>query len=290
MTRLRDAYTAVRSWFGWAFSPLENLIYATIIWAITRSAGGGTATSEVLAVALALVTVIGLYARRYLLLYREWEYYKETLGKVVYAEEGGYVYDELTFVYSVGRHRRRDQWIRRYSIVALGNVLMAKDIRFGARGAGTKPIPFSALKVRAFDATRGGRSQNRKVHVVPYAREYLTDHWEGALYFDPPIPEGETFRCTVSGFWPGLWDPLRATGKDRCRVQLTRPARVFEIAITTPEALTLRPSQYIRHPNGVAFSEPEVAHDASGRKQLVFRFEKAVPGDYEVEVVRQDAA
>lgn len=206
---------------------------------------------------------------------RDWEYYRDLLGKVAYEQVGDYYYENLQFIYLIGKSPKADAWIRKYELVGLSNTIKIKDVKFGAAGSNPIQLPFAALGVKAITKDKG-----RKIYVVPYSRQRETNEWESTVYFDPNIRAGETAKFEISGYWDNLWKDLRVEGYDECRVELTKRAERFEIAITIPNNMKVEFARDPTYEAGATLENCGSRPATFGRTELFCEFSNAVPGFY----------
>ncbi len=213
--RARSFFYQVCGLLGWSFTPLWNFLasvgIAVILFFSTKDRGLDS-LYEQLFWSLLLFTVLYFFLsiRRVRWLHGEWSYYGHILGKVIYGPEEEYSYKDIRFIYLIGKSPRTDEWLRKYKLVTSDKVLKVKSFMFGVAGVGTREIPFQALGVRA--STVDEAHKHTRIHVVPYADNVAggrTDHWYGALVFDPELEPNTTVDFTLRGFWHGTWNPLR---------------------------------------------------------------------------------
>lgn len=283
---IRYYYTRITAALGWAFHPLLHVVLAFV--AAILAYFIFHVEEAVISLGFALLVFIILSLREYYSLHKEWEFYRELLGRVSHEPEGEYHYEWLQFHYIVGSRAKHDEWIRQYTLVAKDEVLKIKNLAFGATGEGTGQLPFSALGVNAFPRTSDPKYKKSTenapdIYIVPYASQRTSDHWEGSVYFDPPL-SNVIFPMNITGYWYGLWNPLRLKGHDTCKVELTRLAEKFEVLVTAPDNHQLDFDGEPQYPNGATLKDHRVQVSERGRAQLAVEFENAGSGNYIVPV------
>jgi hypothetical protein len=262
----------VSGFLGWSFTPFWNfliaVLFAVVLFFSTKEkALSGLFQQLFWSLLLFMVIYVVLSFRCLKWLYKEWTYYRNALGKVSYEPEGDYIYEDIRFIYLIGKSPRTDEWLRKYKLVTSDEVMRIKNFMFGVAGIGTRRIPFSELGVRALPTDQGHK--RTKIHVVPYAQdveEGKTDHWEGALVFDPEL-----------------------TRADKCGVELTRKAKRCEIAIVPPRGMQIEfdNEKPITHPPKAVLELHEKTSRNSGTEQLLCVFSNAVSGHYTIYVKLQ---
>lgn len=276
-------YHKVKSKLDRLYVPIRNfvataIIYGVLFFAVPRflpNLPWNPISPGPIITAFSIYFILSIW--EYIKLFKEWKYYEARLGDVSKEADGDYYYQDLKFIYFVGKSGRKDFWLRKYVLVAEGEVIRIKDMMFGVGGDESKMLPFSALKVKAFSS---GNS-SRKVRIIPFAEgKREARHWEGAAYFDPELSAGDTYSFGIRGRWIGLWDKLRLDKKDSCSVEITKPAINFEIAITLHEKIEADFFGTQSFPKEATLLEKNIKRDGKGRKQIFLLFENAPPGKY----------
>ena len=170
-----------------------------------------------------------------------------------------------------------DEWLRVLKIRPMEKFVLLKEVSFGAIGTGAGLLSsFTDLNVTAQVDTGSVELINPK-SLVRGGEEI----WEGSILFDPPINPGDDDRIVnLQGTWPNLWRPLRDTGRDSGKFNLSRHCDLLEIVLTFPRGtnqtdVSLDPVG--RRPRGDVYTEI----DKNGRLQIIWAIENAKPETYQ---------
>lgn len=279
-------YFPLRGQLHWAVSIFGNLFLSSAIGGVFYALF--PCFSDVPPIIPALLSTFVVFiivsVLQFVRLYNDWNYYRGLLGSVSEEFNSSYEYGEVEFWYFIGESMEKDRWSRRYQIQSKSETVKFKDMRFGATGPGTPAISFYELQPRAFMCEDDSL---RKLDVIPKAQEMETDHWEGAIYFNPPLEKEEEVNFNVKGNWPGQWNPLRTDqAEDVCRIELNQNAKKMKIYIVPPEnmCVEVKGENSISCPDSSSLVKCDKRPDLSNRKQIICEFAPAKAGRYKVPV------
>jgi hypothetical protein len=228
---LRKLLWIVNTAGGWPAVILT--IYKKPFWAIGTFAG------------YIIATIIGDFILRYQLTRNKLRM-QSVLRKISYAIEKSktpYHIKKCTYVYKIGLLARGDKREREYSIEALEDEVLIKELNFGAGGEnvpGKRSLEDLHLVVR--------RVSQGEAILIP--KDETNPHSLSAyLIFAPVIAPKETRNFIIEGEWQGEWNPLRKEGVDKVRIDFRHEVGdKLEIIVIFPKGIETHNVKFARRP------------------------------------------
>ena len=160
---------------------------------------------------------------------------------------------------------------------------MDRDIKFGVRGrdVGARHS-WEDLNIEVTKVSTG------TIEIVPRFHVKNPMEWVGDMFFLPPVEPGTKREFTLTGCWPGTWNPLRKEGIDRGNLVLTKETKLLRIRIVLPQGvneaelrvLSPSPLEYAKPPCGKIWKEV----DKGGRLSLYWEIYDADRRTYSYEI------